>query len=241
MWIDADGEEIGEAELMKVEGVKVRLRKKDGKILEVLIDELSPSGKRYVKTGVLLAEDFFGYGIGDVTKWGRDVWVRKGADGGNWLITSLEGQHTVGVDTRLPQNFYVEFQYHVVSWQGYKGEVVPSKSDICFLDEVGDAVRIRWTSTLRSNSGRGGPGGFGQDSKKGVNASDAIDHTFELPDGAKNTVQTNAIVEQGKKLTSPTFGAGGGVIRIEKREDSIKILINGQVGIAGTLKTFKQY
>ena len=223
MWTDADGEEIGEAELVKAEGGLLYLRKREGRILEVPIDELASSNKRYVKTGVLLAEDFLGYAIGDVTKWGRNVWVTKGSDGRNWLITSVEGQHTVGVDLPFPQNFYVEFHFYIdTRWEAsFESDISHCKSDICFLDDAGVCSRIRWTSKCSPEK-------------------NAIDHTFELSDRAKNTVSTNATIARSKFFGGESFGIGFGVIRIEKRQDTIKVLINNRVGVAGSISNVKR-
>src|SRR5207247_7021653 len=80
-WTDSDERQLCEAELVTVKNGKVQLKKRDGDLTEVPIEQFCAADLRYIATGLLLTESFSSCKEGDVPAWGRDAAVTRLGDG----------------------------------------------------------------------------------------------------------------------------------------------------------------
>ncbi len=89
-------------------------------------------------------EDFSGYKDGETATGGPAAKVVTGADGRKWLAPVGKGQKPIGLNVRLPDNAYIEFDYNAGQLESKRDR--PSVlSGINLVDEAGTKYRIEWT------------------------------------------------------------------------------------------------
>jgi hypothetical protein len=167
---------------------------------------------------ILLYEDFSHYREGEPTDWGPNTFIQAGLDHRHWLGSSADGTHPIGCRVRLPSEFYLECRY-----AGNLPEITrgllgwwkePVATTITFRNDQGVAYVIPWVIRCGNDTTRLNPlGSLSLCPKKYY-------HTFTLPDGATNEVG----------IQQPT-----GLLRIERDNSVIRIFLDGQAAIAGTM------
>jgi hypothetical protein len=167
---------------------------------------------------ILLYENFSHYREGDVTDWGSNTFVKTGLDRRSWLVSKIDGTHTVGRMMRLPREFYFECRYSANMPDVTRGLLgwwkEPVASKISFVDDRGAKYAIQWVIGRGNDVTRLNPlGSSSLYAKKYY-------HSIKLPDGTANEV--GAI--------QPT-----GVLRIDRDNKSVKVFIDGQPAVVGTM------
>ncbi|MEN6450434.1 MAG: hypothetical protein ABFC96_08085 [Thermoguttaceae bacterium] len=169
---------------------------------------------------VLFFENFAGYGEGATTSWGSGTFVKTGLDHRKWLVSNIEGTHPVGCRVRLPNEFYLECRYSADAPEVTRGLLgwwkEPISSDISLVNDQGVRYTIHWVIKYGNDPTKLGP----------IGSSSLLVrkyyHTIRLPDGATSEVG----------VAQPT-----GVLRIERDKNAVKVFIDGQSVVAGTLTT----
>jgi hypothetical protein len=167
---------------------------------------------------VLMYEDFSRYREGDATSWGPDTFIKAGLDHRNWLVSNVEGAHPVGCRIRLPDEFYFECRYSAYMPEVTRGVLgwwkEPVGTRISFIDQQGGKYTIEWVMKCGNDLLRPNPLGSAT-----LYAKKCF-HTVKLPDGTTNEIEA----------VQPT-----GMLRIDRDKNAIKVLVDGQPVIAGTI------
>jgi hypothetical protein len=166
---------------------------------------------------VLLFENFSGHRDNEAIDWGRGVTVRTGPDQHKWLVPFAEGVHPVGRSMALPDEFYFQCRYFAGVPEVTQGVLgwwkEPISSRITFVNNQGARCSIEWVIRCGSDPMRPNPlGSSSLFAKKYC-------HNIKLPDGTAGEVT----------VPLPT-----GVLRVERANGSIKVLLDGQAAVAGT-------
>jgi hypothetical protein len=172
---------------------------------------------------VLLYENFSRYREGDATDWGPNTFIKAGADRRNWVVSNLDGAHPVGCRLRLPSEFYLECRYAAYMPEVTRGLVgwwkEPIATRISLLNDQGAKYTIEWIIKCGNDPTRLNPLG-----SSSLYAKKCY-HTIRLPDGTSN--------EFG--VVQPT-----GMLRIERDNNLIKVFVDGQAAIMGTVSPMGQ-
>ena len=167
----------------------------------------------------MLYENFSHYrGEGDATDWGPNTFVKTGLDHRNWLVSNVEGTHPVGRRIRLPNEFYFECRYSANMPEVTRGVLgwwkEPVSTKISFVNDQGVKYAIEWVIRCGNDMTRLNPlGSSSLYAKKYY-------HTIKLPDGTANEVG----------VVQPT-----GMLRIDRENNVVKVLIDGQAAVVGTM------
>lgn len=173
---------------------------------------------------ILLYENFSRYrGEGDATDWGPNTCIRAGLDHRNWLVPSVDGTHPVGCRIRLPNEFCFECRYSAGVPEVTRGVFGwwkdPVATKISFQNDQGVKYVIEWLIRCGNDTARLNPlGSSSLYAKKYY-------HTIKLPDGTTSEVG----------FVPPT-----GVLRIDRETSVIKVSIDGQAVVAGTMNPMGQ-
>ena len=167
---------------------------------------------------ILLYEDFSRYREGEATPWGPNTLIKTGLDRRNWLVSNVEGAHPVGCRIRLPDEFYFECRYSAYMPEVTRGVLgwwkEPLGTNISFVDERGGKQTIQWVMKCGNDLLRPNPLG-----SSSLYAKKCF-HTVKLPDGTTNEIEA----------IQPT-----GTFRIERDKNAVKVFVDGQAVIAGTM------
>ena len=174
-------------------------------------------------------EDFSKHEEGDHTDWGGDVYIKTGRDGRRWLVTSIEGTHSIGQDVQFPDNYIILFSFNAVldrskaifnheNIQTHKGGKI--FSNIRLVESAGRNYKIQWMIDCRWQKN------FIDHYFSNDDQDIKYYHTLTMPDGGKNVISDDK-----------SFGT----LRIDKRENTIKVLINGQLAISGNVSGYGQF
>jgi hypothetical protein len=167
---------------------------------------------------ILLYEDFSRYHDGEATNWGPNTFIKTGLDRRNWLVSNVEGAHAVGCRIRLPSEFYFECRYAAYMPEVTRGVLgwwkEPLGTKISFLGDRGGKYTIQWVMKCGNDLLRPNPIG-----SPTLYAKKCF-HTVTLPDGTANEIEA----------IQPT-----GTVRIERDKDALKVFVDGQAVIAGTI------
>ncbi len=176
-----------------------------------------------VSPTVLLVEDFTHYREGETTTWGPSTFVKTGLDGRHWLVSNVDGPHPVGCRIRLPNRFYFQCRY-----SAYLPEVTlgatgwwkePVSTRLSFFNGQGAKYAIQWTIKYGNEPTIVNPLGTSLlDAKRHY-------HTITLPEGT-----TGALA-----VSQPT-----GILQINRDNNSLTVLIDGQAVAGGTMPTMGQ-
>jgi hypothetical protein len=165
-----------------------------------------------------LYEDFSRYREGDATSWGPETFIKTGTDRRHWLVSNVDGAHPVGCRIRLPDEFYFECRYAAYIPEVTRGVLgwwkEPVGTRISFLGQQGGAYTIQWVMKCGNDLLRPNPLGSAT-----LYARKCF-HTFTLPDGTTHEIEA----------VQPT-----GLLRIEKNQNALKVFVDGQYAIAGTI------
>ena len=172
---------------------------------------------------VLMYENFSRYREGDATDWGPNTFIKTGLDRRNWIVSNVDGAHTVGCRIRLPNEFSLECRYSAYMPEVTRGVFGwwkdPVSTKISFLNEQGFKYSIEWVVKCGNDPMRPNPlGSSSLYAKK-------LYHTIKLPDGAANEVG----------VISPN-----GVLRIDRDKNGIKVFVDGQPAATGTMNPMGQ-
>lgn len=172
---------------------------------------------------VLLYEDFSHFRAGESTDWGPNTFVKVGRDHRNWLVSSIAGTHPVGRRIRLPNAFYFECRYSAYTPEVTQGILgwwkEPVSTTISFVDGRGAKHVIKWVIKCGNDVTRLNPlGSSSLYAKKYY-------HSITLPDGTANEVG----------LIQPA-----GLLRIERDNKILKVFLDNQAVVAGTMSQTAQ-
>ncbi len=172
---------------------------------------------------VLLYEDFSHYMEGAATDWGPNTFVKRGLDRRKWLVSNVSGTHPVGRRLWLPNQFHLECRYSAYTPEVTRGILgwwkEPVSTTISFLDGWGGKYVIEWVIKCGNDVTRPNPlGSSSLYAKKYY-------HTITLPDGTANEVG----------LIQPT-----GLLRIERDNKILKVFLDKQAVVAGTMSQTAQ-
>jgi len=172
---------------------------------------------------ILLYENFSRFREGDPTSWGANTFIKTGLDHRNWLVSNLEGTHPVGCRIRLPHAFSFQCRYSVYLPEITRGVLgwwkEPVSTKIAFLNDQGIQYAIQWVIGYGNDATRPNPLGSPSLYAK------RYYHTLRLPDGIADEVG----------VVQPT-----GVLRIERDNNVIRVLMDGQSVVAGTMDQIGQ-
>ena len=172
---------------------------------------------------ILLYENFSHYREGDAPGWGPNTLIKTGLDGRNWLVSNVDGTHPVGCRVRLPNEFCFECRYSAYMPEITRGILgwwkEPVSTKISFLNDQGAKYAIEWVIKYGNDTTRLNPLG-----SSSLYAKKCY-HTITLPDGTANEVG----------VVQPT-----GVLRIDRSNNVVKVLINGQAAVVGTMSPMGQ-
>ena len=172
---------------------------------------------------ILWYENFAGYKEGDATGWGPNASIKKGLDRRNWLASNADGAHPVGCRIRLPNEFYFECRYSAYLPEVTRGVLgfwkEPVATKISFQSDKGAKYTIDWVVKCANDPTRLNPLGSSSLCAK------KYYHTVNLPDGTANEVG----------VIQPT-----GMLRIERDKNAVKVLVDGQSVVVGTMNTAGQ-
>jgi hypothetical protein len=173
---------------------------------------------------LLMYENFSRYGDGDAADWGSNTFIKTGLDRRKWLVSNVEGWHPVGCRIRLPREFYVECRYSAYMPEVTRGLVgwwkEPVSTKIALLSDQGAKYSIEWIIRCGNDPLRLNPiGSSSLYAKKYY-------HTITLPDGTAG--------ELG--VVQPT-----GMLRIDRDNNAVKVLLDGQVVVAGNINAVGQF
>ena len=178
----------------------------------------NPSPNSIPLGSLLLYEDFSRYREGEVTPWGPDTFIKTGTDRRHWLVSNVEGAHPVGCRIRLPGEFSFECRYAAYMPEVTRGVLgwwkEPLGTRISLLGQQGGKYTIQWVMKCGNDLLRPNPLGSST-----LYARKCF-HTVTLPDGATNEIEA----------VQPT-----GMVRIERDKNAIKVFVDGQAVIAGTI------
>ena len=167
---------------------------------------------------ILLYEDFSRYRDGDATNWGANTFIKTGLDRRNWLVSNVDGTHPVGCRIRLPGEFYFECRYSAYMPEVTRGVLgwwkEPVGTKISLLGERDDKYTIQWVMKCGNDLLRPNPLGSST-----LYAKKCF-HTVKLPDGTANEIEA----------IQPT-----GTLRIERDKTTLKVFVDGQAAVAGTI------
>jgi hypothetical protein len=173
---------------------------------------------------ILLYEDFSRYREGDVTAWGPNTFIKTGADRRHWLISNVEGVHTVACGIRLPDEFYFECRYSAYMPEVTRGALgwwkEPLGTKISFLGQQGGKYTIQWVMKCGNDLLRPNPLG-----SSSLYAKKCF-HTVKLPDGTANEIEA----------IQPT-----GMFRVERSKNIMKVFVDGQAAITGNITPIGQF
>lgn len=172
---------------------------------------------------IVLYENFSRYREGDATEWGPNTFIKMGLDRRHWLASSVDGTHPVGRNIRLPNTFCFECRYSANISEVTRGILGwwkdPVATKIVFLNDRGVKYAIEWVIGCGNDITRLNPlGSSSLYAKKYY-------HTTKLPDGTANEVG----------VVQPT-----GMMRIERDNNVIKVFIDGQATVVGTISQMGQ-
>jgi hypothetical protein len=172
---------------------------------------------------ILLYEDFSHYREGAATDWGANTFIKSGLDHRNWIVSNVDGAHPVGYKIRLPSEFSFECRYSAFLPEVTRGVFgwwkEPVATKISFLGDQGARYSIGWTVRYGNDPTRLNPlGSSSLYAKKHY-------HTFKLPDGTTNEVG----------VAQPT-----GVLRIQRENNTLKVFLDGQPTVVGTMSALGQ-
>lgn len=172
---------------------------------------------------VLLYENFSHYRERGVTDWGSNTFVKLGLDHRNWLVSNVAGTHPVGRRVRLPNEFYFECRYSAYTPEVTRGVLgwwkEPVSTTISFLDDRGAKFSIAWTIKCGNDMTRLNPlGSPSLYAKKYY-------HSITLPDGTADEV---GVVQPA------------GVLRIDRENKVIRVFIDSQAIVTGTMSQMGQ-
>lgn len=167
---------------------------------------------------ILLYEDFSRYREGDATDWGPNTSIKMGLDRRHWLISKVEGTHTVGRRMQLPGDFCFECRYSVYMPQVTRGILgwwkEPVATTISLLNERGGKYTIAWAIRCGNDPTRLNPLGSPSLCAK------TYYHAVTLPDGTANEIA----------CLQPT-----GILRIDCRNKVVRVFFDGQVAVVGAI------
>ncbi len=172
---------------------------------------------------ILLYENFSHYGEGDTTAWGPNTLIKTGLDHRKWLVSNVDGTHPVGYRIRLPNEFYFQCRYSAYMPELTRGIFgwwkEPVSTTISLLNGQGVKYSIEWVVKCGNDPLRLNPlGSSSLYAKKYY-------HTIRLPDGTGNEVG----------VLQPT-----GMLRIERDNNVVKVLMDDQVAVVGTMSPMGQ-
>jgi hypothetical protein len=172
---------------------------------------------------ILLYENFSNRIEGDASGWGPNTFIRTGLDRRKWLVSTVEGTHPVGRSMRLPREFYFECRYSANMPEVTRGILgwwkEPVAGKISFLNDQGEKYSVDWVIKCGNDTTRINPLGSSSLCAK------KFYHTIKLPDGTTGEVG----------VLQPT-----GKLRIERENNVVKVVIDGQAVAAGTLSQLGQ-
>jgi len=185
---------------------------------------------------VFFRQTFADYAVGD--KYAPDVFVQKGKDGRKWVVSAVDGAHPAGEKVKFPDNFFLEMDFSAQIGQDsysmnedelkYKSVLT---SSISLVDEDGEKFRIRWKI-------------------------DSANQTFTLPGNVENSLGSDDFIKAAgfyREVKWKDIGRTRGVknypcawwwagkVRIVKKADVVKVLVNGEVVVSGNIEAAKKF
>jgi serine protease Do len=124
VWKSADGKYTVQAAIVELEGTAVKLRKADGQVISVTVDQLSEADQRYIESWTKLREDaqsaksavgFSSDVLGQTTDLLKLIDTRRDTLKGSWamdretLVTKGEGRSVLQVRQALPEQYQLKF------------------------------------------------------------------------------------------------------------------------------------
>jgi hypothetical protein len=172
---------------------------------------------------ILLYENFSQYREGEATDWGPNTFVKTGLDHRNWLVSNVDGTHTVGCRIRLPNEFHFECRYSTYMPEVTRGILgwwkEPASTKISFVNNQGAKYAIEWVVRYGNDPTSINPiGSSSLYAKKYY-------HSIKLPDGTANEVG----------VIQPT-----GILRIDWDGNVVKVFVDGQAAVVGTTSQMDQ-
>jgi hypothetical protein len=167
---------------------------------------------------ILLYENFSRFRDGDSSAWGLNTQIKTGLDHRNWLMSNVDGVHPVGARLALPNDFSFECRYSAYTPEVTRGVLgwwkEPVATRISFVNEQGVKYSVDWAVRCGNDIMRLNPLGSSSLYAK------RYYHAVKLPDGTTN--------ELG--VAQPT-----GMIRIDRSGDTVKVFLDGQSVVVGTM------
>jgi hypothetical protein len=186
-------------------------------------------------------QTFADYAVGD--KYAPDVFVQKGKDGRKWLVSAVDGAHPAGEKVQFPDNFFLEMDFSAQIGQdkyGMNGDEQKDHdnhkavvtSSVALIDKDGEDFRLRWKI-------------------------DSANQTFTLPGNVENSLSSEDFIKAAgfyREVKWNDLGRGharyyhdyprawwwAGKVRIVKRADVVKVLVNGELVVSGNIEAGKK-
>jgi hypothetical protein len=192
---------------------------------------------------VFFRQTFADYAVGD--KYAPDVFVQKGKDGRKWVVSAVDGAHPAGEKVQFPDNFSLEMDFSAQIGQdassvamdpderkNHDNHKAVVTSSISLVDEDGEKLRIRWKI-------------------------DSANQTFTLPGNVEKSLSSDEFIKAAgfyrevkwSKLGRGKWGSDdypcawwwAGKVRIVKKADVVKVLVNGELVVSGNIEAAKKF